>query len=907
MNCQTKVSILVLNLFIVCVGQAITFTEDMQIAPDDYTHDESDITVDGCTLTIDGAHSFSNFEIINGGVATHSQGAELEFNITGNMVIEGGTSINLDGNGFLSEGGPGAGLRGSNGGGAGHGGKGGDGSAGGGDDYDRQDDPSMPGSGGGGGRYTTPWGSYYANGGSGGGVVRISVGGELRLDGRISADGTRGQAVHTRTGGMPNLHVYYSGGGGSGGSIKIHAHRLSGNGSITADGGDGGWPTRAGGGAGGRIAISYSELAYDVKGVSAEGGLGEQSGESGTVYGIETGEAIRFLWNSTISAAETEYEGLDIIIDGCTVTINGSHNFKSLAVVNSGMITNSESDRNLSLSISSDMSVESGCSVSVDGVGHDTGGGSGKGASASTNGGGAGHGGKGGNGNGAGGDVYGSAENPSMVGSGGGRGEYRAPWHTYYTNGGSGGGIVQISVGGELRLDGKISADGTKGEAKHTMTGGMPNRHVYYSGGGGSGGSVKIQTHRLSGSGSITASGGDGGWEARAGGGGGGRISVFYDDASGFDLAHLSVSGGTGLEDGEHGTICLNASCHGSFSVNIDTPAHNMQFRAEENVTFTASSAWEQPPVVYTWTSSLDGEIGHGESLGVSTLSVGRHTITLSGEDSIGTTAEVQIIIEITPASLQYMVYVDSTAGGSTDQGGSHTVNHGDTLVIDPTPDTGYRFAGWTGGASGSADPLTVTVTSNMTITANFDRLQYSVVVNSTAGGSTDQDGSHTVNHGDTLVIDPTPDTGYGFTGWSDGASGSADPLTVTVTSNMTITANFGRVDYTVIVNSTAGGSTDQDGSHTVNHGDTLVIDPTPDTGYGFTGWTGDASGSDDPLTVTVTSRMTITASFEQNPPPAVSTYNARGITATSALLRACIVDDGGEDCEGAFVYPSVA
>jgi len=213
----------------------------------------------------------------------------------------------------------------------------------------------------------------------------------------------------------------------------------------------------------------------------------------------------------------------------------------------------------------------------------------------------------------------------------------------------------------------------------------------------------------------------------------------------------------------------------------------------------------------------------------------------------------------------QYTVTVNSTAGGSTDQDGTHTVNDGDTLVINPTPNTGYNFGGWTGGASGSANPLTVTVTSDMTITANFAANQYTVTVSSTAGGSTDQDGSHTVNHGDTLVINPTPNTGYNFGGWTGGASGSANPLTVTVTADMTITANFAINQYTVTVSSTAGGSTDQDGSHTVNHGDTLVINPTPNAAHHFVGWTGGASGSDDPLTVTVTSDLAITANFAIN------------------------------------------
>jgi uncharacterized repeat protein (TIGR02543 family) len=44
----------------------------------------------------------------------------------------------------------------------------------------------------------------------------------------------------------------------------------------------------------------------------------------------------------------------------------------------------------------------------------------------------------------------------------------------------------------------------------------------------------------------------------------------------------------------------------------------------------------------------------------------------------------------------------------------------GSTVAITATPSAGYRFAGWTGGAMSTNNPLDVTVNSNLTITANF-------------------------------------------------------------------------------------------------------------------------------------------------------------------------------------------
>lgn len=58
------------------------------------------------------------------------------------------------------------------------------------------------------------------------------------------------------------------------------------------------------------------------------------------------------------------------------------------------------------------------------------------------------------------------------------------------------------------------------------------------------------------------------------------------------------------------------------------------------------------------------------------------------------------------------------------------------------------------------------------------------------------------------------------------------------------------------------GGSVD--GAGTYPEGGSAELTAIPAEGYGFTGWSGDATGTDNPLTVTVNADMTITASFAQ-------------------------------------------
>ena len=101
---------------------------------------------------------------------------------------------------------------------------------------------------------------------------------------------------------------------------------------------------------------------------------------------------------------------------------------------------------------------------------------------------------------------------------------------------GNGGGLVRI-VAQTIQLDGSLIANG--GE----ITSASPIA-------AGSGGGVRIDVGTLAGAGQITAKGGD---TLNAGGGGGGRVAIYYEDASGFDL--LNVTAPKGVPGGQDGTV----------------------------------------------------------------------------------------------------------------------------------------------------------------------------------------------------------------------------------------------------------------------------------------------------------------------------------------------------------------
>ncbi|HET7624700.1 MAG TPA: hypothetical protein VFM25_05495, partial [Verrucomicrobiae bacterium] len=52
-------------------------------------------------------------------------------------------------------------------------------------------------------------------------------------------------------------------------------------------------------------------------------------------------QAIVFTNNTTIGSGDTNYEGMDIVVSNCVLTVDGEHSFSSVRIANSGILTHS--------------------------------------------------------------------------------------------------------------------------------------------------------------------------------------------------------------------------------------------------------------------------------------------------------------------------------------------------------------------------------------------------------------------------------------------------------------------------------------------------------------------------------------------------------------------------------------
>jgi len=192
--------------------------------------------------------------------------------------------------------------------------------------------------------------------------------------------------------------------------------------------------------------------------------------------------------------------------------------------------------------------------------------------------------------------------------------------------------------------------------------------------------------------------------------------------------------------------------------------------------------------------------------------------------------------------------------------------NIGEALQLTAMSSGCYDFLNWSGDATGISNPVTVTMDSDKTVTANFSikRHYLTTGVNDPAGGTVTAGGSYEC--GTFAQVTATPNPSYYFTGWSGDATGSTEPLSVSMSIDKNIIANFKPYLY-LIINSSTGGLVSVNPDHTANGymvGDTAILTAIPNKGYIFMGWGGDASGTTNPLMVTMNFNKNITANFGQ-------------------------------------------
>ncbi|MFN8333456.1 MAG: Ig-like domain-containing protein [Saprospiraceae bacterium] len=192
----------------------------------------------------------------------------------------------------------------------------------------------------------------------------------------------------------------------------------------------------------------------------------------------------------------------------------------------------------------------------------------------------------------------------------------------------------------------------------------------------------------------------------------------------------------------------------------------------------------------------------------------------------------------------------------------------GTVVPITATANPGWSFAAWSGAVVTTTNPTSLKLDADKTITATFTQNSYTVTSAAVGNGTIQiapQQSSY--RYGDVITLTATAATGSAFSAWSGDLVSSSNPVTLTVTSNKAITGSFALQNYTLTLNQTGTGTgtlSNTPSGTSFAYGTVVTVTATANSNSFFAGWSGAVTSSSNPVTLTMDSHKTLTATFSR-------------------------------------------
>ena len=197
---------------------------------------------------------------------------------------------------------------------------------------------------------------------------------------------------------------------------------------------------------------------------------------------------------------------------------------------------------------------------------------------------------------------------------------------------------------------------------------------------------------------------------------------------------------------------------------------------------------------------------------------------------------------------------------------GNATYLQGTPLVLRALASPGHKFERWEGDAFGNQSRLDIVMDSDKHVRAIFSLLSYAINTDSLPrnGGTVDISPYITeYDYGTRVTLAARPSAGFTFKSWSGDVTGTDATITFVVDGPKNITANFSTVRYTFTSSVNPPGSgTVSPPNATLDKGSNLTVAAALSQGWTFSYWSGDASGTTNPVTVVMDRDKRLVANF---------------------------------------------
>ncbi|MGO8677883.1 MAG: InlB B-repeat-containing protein [Limisphaerales bacterium] len=197
--------------------------------------------------------------------------------------------------------------------------------------------------------------------------------------------------------------------------------------------------------------------------------------------------------------------------------------------------------------------------------------------------------------------------------------------------------------------------------------------------------------------------------------------------------------------------------------------------------------------------------------------------------------------------------------------GGIYESNTAVTIVAEP--DSGWTFMSWSGAVGGTNPTNSVTMTQDAWVEAVFGTPLGATVAGT--GTVSAQPGFPLYPYGTTVRLSAVPGQGNYFARWGNAASGTQNPLSFTINNaNPTVSALFASLTATnaalTVVSDMGGYVAVSPSANEYPIGSTNVLTAVPYEGQQFLGWSGDASGTANPLSLVMDTSKVVNANFSR-------------------------------------------
>lgn len=199
----------------------------------------------------------------------------------------------------------------------------------------------------------------------------------------------------------------------------------------------------------------------------------------------------------------------------------------------------------------------------------------------------------------------------------------------------------------------------------------------------------------------------------------------------------------------------------------------------------------------------------------------------------------------------------------------------GQNITISASPAEGFVFERWEGDLNGNTNPETLIFSGDRSVTAHFvektfylnvDIVGEGVVRETIISTSGENEADSVATGGTTVRLDAQPEENWEFTRWEGDLTGNSNPETIFVDSEKNVTAIFDRASqdgFSISIDIIGEGAVQKDPDrNNFADGEEVTLTAVADSGWVFTEWRGDLSGSDPSQTITISEDVEATAVF---------------------------------------------